>query len=177
MTPEVYQQLAARTICPQDKALERIIIGGPPLAQLLHSVIGMMGELGEICSLLQKVYWYGKPMSQEELLKQLNLEFGDLLWYHSEGLSAIKAKLNQVMEDNITKLQVRYPEKYTDFHAADENRDRTKEEAHVQDCLNRAAAVEGIPCRKWPPGTVLDKHGVPVTDRPADNQNPSDGPT
>ena len=128
MTPDAYQQLAGRTVCPQEAAMTRLAAAGPGAFQLLHSVVGMMGELGEICSLLQKVYWYGKDMPPEEFVKQLGLEFGDVLWYHSEGLSAVKKQLSEIMEQNINKLRVRYPGKYTDWHAAEENRDREKEE-------------------------------------------------
>lgn len=150
MNPYNYQELASRTIAPQEKALERIVAGGAPVVQLLHSVIGMMGELGEICSLIQKVYWYGKEIDQTELNKQLNLEFGDALWYHSEGLTALKMDLMKIMQDNIEKLKKRYPEKYSDEKAWEENRDRKKEESHVSS------------------STKVESH--------VDNQNPNDGP-
>jgi hypothetical protein len=128
-----YQDGAARTICPQDVALLRLTQRGPAGMQLLHSVIGMMGELGEICSLLQKVIWYGKDIDEAEFRKQLGLEFGDAFWYGAEGLGAVSLKLETVLQANLDKLKVRFPERYSDYRAAHENRDRVSEEAVVKE--------------------------------------------
>lgn len=133
MTPFAYQQAAARTICPQQAAFDRLWrqLGVEEGTQLIHGLLGISAEAGELWSLVQKVFWYNKSMTAEEFKAQVALEIGDVLWYAAETCSALGLDLGEVMEANITKLRKRYPEKYTDFHAAEENRDRAREEDHV----------------------------------------------
>ena len=48
MKTEEYQKAASRTICPQNDITNKEVI------QMLHCVVGMMGELGELASCLEK---------------------------------------------------------------------------------------------------------------------------
>lgn len=137
MTPEAYQAAADRTKCSQAAALGRITTSwdDPPgvantsRTQLLHAMIGLGGEVGELNSVLQKWLWYGKSYTAEELKTKFMDEFGDCLWYIAEGLNALGLSLQDLMDANIAKLRARYPEKYTDQLAAEENRDRRAENA------------------------------------------------
>lgn len=95
MTGREYQEKAARTI-NKDLTL---------LGQRNHALHGMVGELGEIHSLFQKEYQgHGAP-DREHLLK----ECGDLLWFLAEFLSAQGFSLEDCMEQNIKKLEKRFP--------------------------------------------------------------------
>jgi hypothetical protein len=132
--PNEYQKLAERTECDQIKAMMRICPSAHPSdavaarnVRLLHAVIGLMGELGEVASVLQKWLWYGKPFSDAEIQAKLADEGGDAQWYLAELFNAIQVPMETVMGANIDKLKVRYPEKYTDQKAADESRDRKAE--------------------------------------------------
>lgn len=134
MQPNEYQKLAERTECSQIQAMMRICPGthttdleGIRNIRILHAVIGLMGELGEVASILQKWLWYGKPFSAAEIQTKLADEGGDAQWYLAEMFNAISVPMETIMEANIDKLKVRYPEKYTDQHAADEARDRQAE--------------------------------------------------
>lgn len=155
MTPNEYQQLAARTECNQRVALMNMTdsfidaadvdpatnLADSMLIQirLNHSVIGLAGEVGELASLIQKWIYYNKRFDSRghvddgalpvELREQLALEYGDLLWYIAEGLNACGLNMEDVMRANIEKLKVRYPEKYTDYNAAHENRKLKEEES------------------------------------------------
>ncbi len=117
MTPNEYQQLALRTRCPQPTALAQLVTA-PDMVPLLHSVIGLTGEAGELASAIQKWMYYGKPLDETNVVE----EFGDALWYIAEGLEAIGWNMEDVMKLNIQKLQKRYPEKFTEELAAEENR-------------------------------------------------------
>lgn len=157
MTPDDYQRLAGRTECDQAKSLARMTdeffdaedfdrTFDPQhtmLSQirLNHSVMGLAGEVGEIASLLQKWIYYGKQFKEasddegavkDELKQKLIEEFGDVLWYVAEGLNTIQVSMEEVMRRNIEKLKIRYPEKYTDWHAADENRKLVEEESALR---------------------------------------------
>lgn len=95
MTPNEYQELAARTI---NKDLTNTGMAN-------HALHGMVGEVGEIHSLYQKVY-QGHALDPEHLKKEL----GDLLWFVAEYCTACKWNLEDVMQLNIDKLRARYPE-------------------------------------------------------------------
>lgn len=116
-----YQTEAARTICDQKKARARLV----PLeiVQLLHSIIGLMGEIGELATALENHVWYGKPFDRVDFKE----EFGDLAWYLAEGTTALDYPLDHVLRSNSEKLRARFPEKFEEVLAAEENRDRAKE--------------------------------------------------
>ena len=129
MSPDEYQKLAHRTECDHEQALQRLVLhhtggGGWPKGmsmRLLHSVIGMMGELGELAGALEKWIWYGQPFDETNFKEEL----GDTNWYQAEALNALEAKFEDVLKRNIDKLKARYPDKYTDEAAL--NRDLEKE--------------------------------------------------
>ena len=125
---EVFRQLSARTICPQEKALERIQTDPVRLVQLLHSVIGMMGELGELAAALEKHIWYCQPLDVVNILE----EIGDKFWYLAEALTALGADGDRVLQANIDKLKKRFPEKYTDEQALESNRNRQAERVELE---------------------------------------------
>lgn len=103
--------------------------------QATHAIVGLTGEVGELASVLQKWLWYGKAFTLVELQQKVKDEAGDVLWYVAELLSAFGLSMQDVMEANIAKLKVRYPEKYADALAADEARDRAAEAcAIMQPC-------------------------------------------
>jgi NTP pyrophosphatase (non-canonical NTP hydrolase) len=142
MAPDEYQKLAARTRCPQDMALPRLESGPfyneqrrqfpnasgvhPPAhsgAMLLHGQLGATGEMGELASAIEKYMFYNQPFDRNNVI----YEIGDVLWYLCEMCDALDIGLEQVMELNIAKLRKRFPEKYSDERALEENRDRVAE--------------------------------------------------
>ena len=121
-----YQRLAHRTQCPQDVVLERISSGELPTENriaILHSAIGIATEAGEFLTDIEHWLWYGQKMDRVNMLA----EIGDALWYIAEACNALGVSLESVMEANIAKLRQRYPERYTDLQAAEQNRDRSAE--------------------------------------------------
>ena len=94
MTGNEYQRLAARTIS-EDMG---------PRNMEFHSLHGMVGEIGELHSLYQKVY-QGHKWDEEHAKKEL----GDLLWFVAEYCTANGWWLEDVMQLNIDKLKARYP--------------------------------------------------------------------
>lgn len=93
MTGNEYQELAARTMSCQNGMAEN------------HALHGMVGEVGELHSIYQKVY-QGHGFDESHAKK----EVGDLLWFIAEYCTAMDWKLESVMQDNINKLKARYPE-------------------------------------------------------------------
>lgn len=102
MTGNEYQKLAARTI---NNDLNKTAIE-------FHALHGMVGEIGEIHSIYQKIY-QGHDLDFEHLKKEL----GDLLWFIAEYCTAFNMKLEDVMRLNIDKLKARYPEGFDAEHS------------------------------------------------------------
>ena len=102
MTGNEYQKLAARTV---NKELS-------PGEMVLHSLHGMVGEIGEIHSMYQKVF-QGHSLSEEHAKK----EIGDLLWFIAEYCSAHGWPMDEIMEMNIEKLKARYPDGFDIDHS------------------------------------------------------------
>lgn len=103
MTGQEYQEKAARTI-NKDLTL---------LGQRNHALHGLVGEIGEIHSLYQKTYQgHGEP-DREHVLK----ECGDLLWFVAEFLTSQGFSFDDCMEQNIKKLEKRYPEGFDAQHS------------------------------------------------------------
>lgn len=94
---------------------------------------GMCREVGELASQLQKWVYYGKydPMDTVKtatLTGNIRYVFQKLFGWIVEFMNGFNIAIEQVMIANIVKLKARYPDKYTDERAAEENRDRAKEE-------------------------------------------------
>lgn len=98
MTGNEYQKLASRTI---NQDLDEDL-------QMYHALHGMVGEIGEIHSIFQKIY-QGHDPSDEHMKKEL----GDLLWFIAEFCTALGWELEDVMKMNIEKLKARFPEGFT----------------------------------------------------------------
>lgn len=127
MTPKEYQALARRTVCPQPLAWDRINRLHKEAVPFLHAVIGIQGEAGELAAAVEKWLWYGQALDRVNVKE----ETGDLLWYIALLCNTLGFDLGEVMEANIAKLRKRFPEKYTDEKALEENRDRAAERDEI----------------------------------------------
>lgn len=103
MTGNEYQKLASRTI--PETFIEADCIG--------HSLHGMVGELGELHSIYQKLYQGHGKIDNEHLKK----EVGDLLWFIAEYCTGMGWNLDDVMQMNIDKLKARYPDGFDVEHS------------------------------------------------------------
>ena len=77
-------------------------------SQLLTASIGMQAESGEFSEIIKKIIFQGKEFNEAERF-HLNRELGDVLWYWVQGCTALGYTPQQVMEENINKLESRYP--------------------------------------------------------------------
>ena len=133
MTPNDYQALAMRTKCDQIEALYRISnkenhTPGVSLIQLNHAALGLAGDAGELCNAVARCVYYGKELD----LTNVKEEIGDSLWWLAEACDAIGVTLEEMMEANVRKLCIRYPDKYSNLNAAEENRNREAERKAVE---------------------------------------------
>ena len=78
-------------------------------SQLLTAAIGMQAESGEFSEVIKKIIFQGKEYNEDERF-HLKRELGDVLWYWVQGCSALGYTPQEVMEENIKKLEARYPD-------------------------------------------------------------------
>ena len=98
-----YQYQALRTAKPGDTDFD-----------LMHAAYGVAGEAGEFADCIKKHQIYGKDFDRDNAIEEL----GDLLWYIALACNALDTTMDQVAMANIAKLRKRYPDKYSDQHAA-----------------------------------------------------------
>lgn len=112
MTPNEYQKACERTTptYQQDLAIEQRASRN---VGLIHALLGMCSESGEFADSLKKHIIYNQPLD----FLNLKEEVGDKLWYLSLACTYLRITLEEVMQSNIDKLKLRYPEKFTEEHA------------------------------------------------------------
>ena len=82
----------------------------PEMAHNLHMAIGIAGESGELLDAIKKAAIYNKPIDRENVIEEL----GDLEFY-MEGLrQGVGVTREDVLSQNIAKLNIRYGAKYSD---------------------------------------------------------------
>lgn len=81
---------------------------------LLHCVLGISGESGELVDAVKKHWAYNKPLDHENILE----EMGDLFFYFQGMMNLFGIELDTLVRLNQHKLLQRFPNvAYTDFHA------------------------------------------------------------
>lgn len=78
------------------------------VALLLTGGIGLASEGGEFSELVKKCVFQGKPWNQDVRHHMLR-ELGDIVFYWMEACRAIGVDPNEVIEENVRKLEARYP--------------------------------------------------------------------
>lgn len=90
----------------------------PPL--LLTAGIGLSSETGEFNEIIKKMFFQGKPLNAENV-HHMKRELGDILWYWTNACTALGLDPNEVIDENVRKLEARYPGGQFDAHHS-ENR-------------------------------------------------------
>lgn len=112
MKSKVYAQLIKKTDHTPESLKDRFIprLQDPTNALLVHYVLGLSGEAGEITDAVKKTLRDGVPLNRINLIE----EAGDCLWYLTNMLTTLGSSLEEAMEMNIKKLNKRYPEGFTE---------------------------------------------------------------
>ena len=99
MNLSTYQKAAARTLHCEMSELELLV----------NTVLGLVGEAGEIADYVKKVEFHKHTFRPEKMTEEL----GDLLWYMAALCVIYGLSLEDVGQMNIEKLQARYPNGFT----------------------------------------------------------------
>lgn len=76
--------------------------------------MGIAGESGEFADCIKKFIVYAGPLNRANAIE----EIGDILWYCALACEALGVDLQEAAEQNLFKLSLRYPDKYSDLLAA-----------------------------------------------------------
>lgn len=72
--------------------------------QLCNFAMGLAGEIGEFVDLIKKTLFHGESIPRSQVTKEL----GDILWYWFALCISLGFDPEDIMEENIKKLQERH---------------------------------------------------------------------
>ena len=75
---------------------------------LLTAALGLAAETGEFCEIPKKMFFQGKPLNEENVF-HMKRELGDVMWYWVNACRALGLDPNEVIAENVKKLEARYP--------------------------------------------------------------------
>jgi len=87
-------------------------------SSLLHALLGVAGESGELVDEYKKCMFYGKLFDKFKMKE----EVGDLLFYVQVIINQLGSSMEEIMDMNMAKLNVRYPDGYSDKRAIVRNK-------------------------------------------------------
>jgi len=126
MPPTNHELRAEMPIMALEMALKTI--DSTHFLEVLHAVVGIGSEAGEMIEALLPVMFGGKEFDVDNAHE----EGSDLLWYLAKLFKYTDTTFERVMEANIAKLRARYPTKFSEEAA--KNRDLDAEKAAMKDC-------------------------------------------
>jgi|TARA_B110000503_G_scaffold116122_1_gene174930 NTP pyrophosphatase (non-canonical NTP hydrolase) len=109
-----YQDFVAAVTSDASNDLETMIVrlrelnNTVNIALLMTGAIGMSAEGGEFAEVVKKCVFQGKPMNEETIF-HMKRELGDIAWYFVNAARAIGENPNEVIAENVRKLEARYP--------------------------------------------------------------------
>jgi NTP pyrophosphatase (non-canonical NTP hydrolase) len=77
-------------------------------ALLLTAAMGLAAEGGEFVEIPKKIIFQGKPVNEENIF-HMKRELGDIMWYWINACRALNLDPNDVIAENVRKLESRYP--------------------------------------------------------------------
>lgn len=88
----------------------------PSSCNMIHAVMGISGEAGELLDAVKKAAIYRKPINRENIVEEL----GDLEFYMEALRSELRITREETLKANMVKLAVRYNQyRYSDQAAID----------------------------------------------------------
>lgn len=116
MDIETYSKLAIRTA--KD---------GSVMDHVIHASLGIGGEAGEVLDHVKKVCFNDRQLDVDHIVAEL----GDIVWYINLMIQGLGLTWSTVLDKNIAKLEVRYPDLRYDSEKS-LNRDVAAEKAAMR---------------------------------------------
>lgn len=110
----------------QEKSSRTLSILDSNISDNIHMSLGLTTESAEIADVFKKKLAYNKEIDWVNIKE----EVGDLMFYVANICNINGWDLRDILDTNIAKLKVRYPDKYTDDKAI--NRDLLSERKELE---------------------------------------------
>lgn len=81
----------------------------PGKVDLLHAIVGLAGEVGELVDAVKKHVMYEKDLDLANIIEEL----GDMEFYAEQLRAQLNITREETLSCNIVKLRLRYPDGYT----------------------------------------------------------------
>lgn len=101
----------------KDMDLIGVRFSNPDTQRLIHGMIGLCTETGEIQDQVKKHLFYGKELD----LVNLKEEIGDLFFYVIIMCDVLNVNFTEILDLNFKKLSARYPGGFTNERALNRN--------------------------------------------------------
>lgn len=75
---------------------------------LMTACFGLAAEAGEFIEVPKKIIFQGKPLDEAAVF-HMKRELGDVMWYWINACRALNIDPNEVIAENVRKLESRYP--------------------------------------------------------------------
>jgi NTP pyrophosphatase (non-canonical NTP hydrolase) len=75
---------------------------------LMTACMGLAAEAGEFIEVPKKIIFQGKPLDADNIF-HMKRELGDVMWYWINACRALNLDPNEVIAENVKKLESRYP--------------------------------------------------------------------
>lgn len=121
-----YAQFVAALVKPPEELLNSL---SPEQMNLIHMVMGISGEAGELLDAIKKFAIYNKPLDITNVIEEL----GDLMFYIEGIKNALNITDSEILQHNITKLSKRYESLSYSDKAAVERKDKTHIDQETDD--------------------------------------------
>jgi NTP pyrophosphatase (non-canonical NTP hydrolase) len=92
------------------------------ISLLMTAAIGLAAETGEFAELPKKIVFQGKPCDEDTIF-HMKRELGDIMWYWVNACRALNLDPNDVILENVNKLESRYPDGEFDVHYSENRKD------------------------------------------------------
>jgi len=89
---------------------------------LITACFGLAAEAGEFIEVPKKILFQGKPLDEAAVF-HMKRELGDVMWYWMNACRALNIDPNDVIDENVRKLESRYPGGSFDAHYSENRKD------------------------------------------------------
>jgi NTP pyrophosphatase (non-canonical NTP hydrolase) len=90
---------------------------------IIHMLFGIITETAELTDIFKKSLAYGKEIDWVNVEE----EIGDAMFYIASFCRITGLDLEEIINTNVLKLESRYPEKFTEYHALNRDLDKERE--------------------------------------------------
>jgi NTP pyrophosphatase (non-canonical NTP hydrolase) len=87
-------------------------------AELITAALGIQAETGEFAEVVKKCIFQGKEMNDVNRFHAMR-ELGDVIWYWIHAVNALGYQPDEVIKENIRKLEKRYPGGHFDIERSE----------------------------------------------------------